>query len=339
VTINNPLNLPEIPEIIQQSQSDYDEIVKNIPELYRLSYEVSDSELPVSLMEGGFTLLLLDVMREIIAETQPEIIISTYPIYAAPLSALRKADDLTLSVISTVTDLVTVHHVWFNQGLTKLTGPTEAVRQMALEAGLQPEQVILTGIPVDPEIHELKQVHKSELRKALGWQANLAIVLVVGSPRVPSLMDILSEMDSSDLPIQFALVAGGNEELYQAFKSRQWEHPASNYDFVEFMLKLMRASDLIICKAGGLIVTESLASGLPLMLVHFLPGQEEGNVDYVLGHGAGAQCEEPEEAVQTLSHWLADDRVKLREIAKKAEEAGKAEAAFTIAQAAWELMT
>jgi 1,2-diacylglycerol 3-beta-galactosyltransferase len=75
------------------------------------------------------------------------------------------------------------------------------------------------------------------------------------------------------------------------------------------------------------------------MLVHFLPGQEEGNVDYVLGHGAGAQCEEPEEAVQTLSHWLADDRVKLREIAKKAEEAGKAEAAFTIAQAAWELMT
>jgi 1,2-diacylglycerol 3-beta-galactosyltransferase len=75
VTINNPLNLPEIPEIIQQSQSDYDEIVKNIPELYRLSYEVSDSELPVSLMEGGFTLLLLDVMREIIAETQPEIII------------------------------------------------------------------------------------------------------------------------------------------------------------------------------------------------------------------------------------------------------------------------
>lgn len=338
VTINNPLNHPNIPEIIQQSQSDYDEIVKNIPELYRLSYEVSDSELPVSLMEGGFTLLLLDVMRRIIAETQPELIISTYPIYAAPLSALRESDGLTIPVISTVTDLVTVHHVWFNQGLTKLTVPTDAVRQMALDAGLQPEQIILTGIPVDPEIHELKQVEKSELRKELGWQADLATLLVVGSPRVVSLKDILLKMDSSDHPIQFALVAGGNEDLYKEFKSTQWEHPASLYDFIEFMPKLMRASDLIACKAGGLIVTESLASGLPLMLVQFLPGQEEGNVDYVTGHGAGAHCEKPEEAVQTLSQWLGEDRAKLREIAKNAEKAGKAEAAFKIVEIAWGLI-
>ncbi len=338
VTIKNPLNHPEIPDFIRESQSDYDEIVKNMPELYKMGYEVSDSNLPVSLMEEGFTLLLLDVMREIIAETKPDFMITTYPIYPAPMSALRDADNLEIPTISTVTDLVTVHHVWFNKDLTLLTVPTEAVRQRALEAGLSPEQVILTGIPVDPEIHELKEISKSDLREELGWDTGLTTILVVGSPRVTSLMDILLEMDSSNHPFQFALVAGGNEQLFEKFKSTKWEHPASTYDFIDFMPKLMRASDMIVCKAGGLIVTESLASGLPLMLVHVLPGQEQGNVDYVLDHEAGALCETPQEALETLSCWLANAKTEIEEIAQHAEDAGQADAAFRIAERSWKLL-
>ena len=338
VTVNNPLNHPDIPDVIRQSQSDYDEIVKTIPELYRLGYEVSDAELPVSLMEEGFTLLLLDVMRQVVEETQPDIILTTYPIFAAPLSSLRDSDDIYTPTISTVTDLVTVHHVWFNRGLTRLTVPTEVVREKALGAGLRPEQVILTGIPVDPKIHELKQVDPADLRRELGWQADLTTLLVAGSPRVVSLMEILKEIDSSDLNIQFALVSGGDDALYEQFKTTQWKHPASVYGFIEFMPKIMRASDLIISKAGGLIVTESLGSGLPLMLVHVLPGQERGNVDYVLGHNAGAQCETPEDTLKTLTNWLANDLKALREIAENAESAGNADAAVRIAEIAWNLL-
>ncbi len=338
VTINNPLNHPDIPDFVQESQSDYDEIVKNIPELYRLGYEVSDSDLPVALMEEGFTLLLMDVMREVVADFKPNLILTTYPIYAAPLTALQKADNLATPIISTVTDLVTVHHVWFHEGLTLLTVPTQAVRKRALEAGLQTEQLALTGIPVDPAIQEFKNEAKVDVREDLDWELDPPTILVVGSPRVTSLMDILLEIDGSDHALQFALVAGGNDELYEQFKSADWEHSASVYNFIDFMPKLMRASDLIICKAGGLIVTESLASGLPLMLVHMLPGQERGNVDYVRDHGAGAFCKTPTEALNRLSQWLANDRAELRETAQKAEAIGSAEAAFKIAKTAWELI-
>jgi len=338
VTVHNPLNHPDIPDVIRQSQSDYDEIVKAIPELYRLSYEVSDSELPVSLMEEGFTLMLLDVMRQIMDERQPEIILTTYPIYAAPLSALQDSGELEAPTISTVTDLVTVHHVWFNKGLTRLTVPTEVVRQKALEAGLQPEQVVLTGIPVDPDIHNLKQRETPTVRKALGWAAETTTLLVAGSPRVVSLMDIMAAIDSSNLQIQFVLVAGGNEGLFNQFQNTNWKHPAKVYDFVDTMPKFMRASDLIMSKAGGLIVTESLASGLPLMLVHMLPGQERGNVDYVQDHDAGAYCETPEDVLETINHWLANDRQRLQELAANSATAGKANAAFEIAQMAWDLV-
>jgi 1,2-diacylglycerol 3-beta-galactosyltransferase len=337
-TVSNPLNHPDIPDVIRKSQSDYDEIIKAIPDLYRLSYKVSDSKLPVSLMEEGFTLMLLDVMRQIIDENQPDIILTTYPIYAAPLSELRDSGELEAPTLSTVTDLVTVHHVWFNKGLTRLTVPTEAVRQKALNAGLQPEQVVLTGIPVDPDIHNLKQREKSAVRKELGWAVDTTTLLVAGSPRVVSLMDILETIDSSNLQVQFILVAGGNEDLFKQFQNTNWKHPAKVYDFVDTMPKFMRASDLIMAKAGGLIVTESLASGLPLMIVHMLPGQEHGNVGFVKNHNAGTYCETPKDALETLTLWLAKDRQRLRKIAANSKSAGKAEAAFEIAQLAWDLV-
>ncbi|MFW5713269.1 MAG: MGDG synthase family glycosyltransferase [Brevefilum sp.] len=338
VTITNPLNHPDIPDFIRESQSDYDEFVKNFPELYKLGYEVSDSKLPVNLMEDGSTLLLLDVMRDIHAETDPDLVITTYPIYQAPLCALRDSDDLSIPFMATVTDLVTVHKVWFNTDITRLTVPTEAVRQRALEAGLTPEQIIITGIPVDPEIQELKSVSKPTIREELGWKPEITTLLVVGSPRVVSLMDILQKLDESDQVFQFALVAGGNDPLHEKFETTEWKHPNYVYNFIEFMPKLMRASDMIVCKAGGLIVTESLASGLPLMLVHVLPGQEQGNVAFVIDHNAGALCETPEEAYETFSGWLGDGRARLEEIAQNAEDAGRADAARKITEIAWDLI-
>ena len=83
------------------------------------------------------------------------------------------------------------------------------------------------------------------------------------------------------MPFQIAIITGGDDKLYKALQPIEWQHPTKIYDFVENMPAMMRAADLIACKAGGLIVTESLASGLPLLLIHALPGQEIGNADYV----------------------------------------------------------
>jgi len=81
VMINNPLNHPKVPSLIHDSQYDYDEIVKKLPELYKLGYRMSDATLPVTLMEGGFTILLVSVLRSILKETSPDLIILTYPMY------------------------------------------------------------------------------------------------------------------------------------------------------------------------------------------------------------------------------------------------------------------
>ena len=338
VSIENPFNHPDIPDFIRESQSNYDDIVKEMPEIYEFAYDISDSDFPVTLLEGGFTLLLFRVLREILKGFNPDLVITTYPIYPAPLSVISQVEDMSFPWITVVTDLVTVHHVWFNNNATICTVPTEAVKEIALDSGFKPEQIINTGIPVDPKISFLKQTKKEAVRRSLGWDQERRTLLVVGSPRVKSLMAIIQALDETSHDFQFALVAGGDDDLYHTFKEAKMAHPRKVYNFVDNLPEMMRASDMIICKAGGLIVTESLASGLPMMLVNMLPGQEEGNVDYVMEHKAGVYCDIPEEAKMTLEDWLDDEVGVLQKIAKNAEKIGRPNAAREIVTLAWNLL-
>jgi 1,2-diacylglycerol 3-beta-galactosyltransferase len=105
------------------------------------------------------------------------------------------------------------------------------------------------------------------------------------------------------------------------------------------MPTLMRASDFILCKAGGLIVSEALASGLPLVLVDVIPGQEMGNAKYVIEHGAGEKASDALAALEIIHHWLADDGALLSDRARSARRLGRPQAAFEIAECVWEIVT
>ena len=47
----------------------------------------------------------------------------------------------------------------------------------------------------------------------------------------------------------------------------------------------MSVSDLVITKPGGLTTTESLASGLPIIVINPIPGQEEENAEFLENKG------------------------------------------------------
>ncbi|MNL77894.1 Processive diacylglycerol beta-glucosyltransferase [compost metagenome] len=47
----------------------------------------------------------------------------------------------------------------------------------------------------------------------------------------------------------------------------------------------MSISDLVVTKPGGLTTTESLASGLPIVIINPIPGQEEENAEFLENKG------------------------------------------------------
>eukprot|EP00534_Pseudo-nitzschia_fraudulenta_P003438 CAMPEP_0201133172 /NCGR_PEP_ID=MMETSP0850-20130426/48106_1 /ASSEMBLY_ACC=CAM_ASM_000622 /TAXON_ID=183588 /ORGANISM="Pseudo-nitzschia fraudulenta, Strain WWA7" /LENGTH=687 /DNA_ID=CAMNT_0047403739 /DNA_START=109 /DNA_END=2172 /DNA_ORIENTATION=- len=101
--------------------------------------------------------------------------------------------------------------------------------------------------------------------------------------------------------------------------------------FVTNMAEYMVASDVLITKAGPGTISEAAALSLPVMLTSFLPGQEEGNVDYVVDGGFGAFCRDTDtQAVaEEVVLWL-NDELKLKEMSDAAKSLGHPYAARDI---------
>lgn len=336
VDIINPLDDKRTPMMLRDSQTDYDRIVRSVPELYKFGYEASDSSVPASLVESALVVMLFEVMRDVLKRYEPDVIVTTYPLYQAPLDAVFTITRHRIPLITVVTDLASVHRIWFNNAADLCLVPTETVRDLAVGAGLNPSQVKITGIPVHPDLISESR-SKAELRTELGLDPQRTTLLAVGSRRVDRLPETLNILNHSGLALQMIVVAGGDNELYQHFNETEWHVPTRVFNYVENMPNLMRAVDLIVCKAGGLIVTESLACGLPLVLVEAIPGQETGNADFVIRSGAGVMAQSAVEALENIYHWLEHDGTELASLAQNARRVGRPRAAFDVAAFAWEL--
>lgn len=334
VEVVNPLEDKLAPAFLRRSQTDYDRVVRQLPDLYKFGYQASDSTVPSAIAEGALTVVLFEVMRRVVQRHQPDAIVSTYPLYQAPLGAVYTISRRSVPLLTVVTDLASVHRLWFQESTDLCLVPTPRVRDLAVEAGLGPDRVRVTGIPVHPEFIREERA-PAALRAELVWQPDLTTLLAVGGRRVKHLNDILRALNHSGLPLQLALIAGGDDELHRRWERMEWHLPAHVYNFVENMPAMMRAADAILCKAGGLIITEALACGLPLLLADVIPGQETGNADYVIESGAGELARQPVDALESLHHWLARGGELLTRRAACSRRLGRPRAAYEVADLAW----
>jgi 1,2-diacylglycerol 3-beta-galactosyltransferase len=305
-----------------------------MPDLYKLGYQVSDHSAASNLIESAMTLLLFNLLRDVVRQHQPDVIVCTYPLYPAILSAIFNNENLNIPIITVVTDLATVHNLWFSTRADLCLVPTQTVYDLAVEAGLAPEKVKITGIPVHPELAKGKR-DQASIRLKLGWAPDLFTVLAVGSKRVENLYESLHALNHSGLPLQLAIIAGGDEDLYHRFEETEWHQEAHLYNFVTNMATLMRAADCVIGKAGGLTVTETLACGLPIILINLIPGQETGNADYVVNGNAGDLARDPMEVLEVMCHWLEREGELYKARSQNARSLGRPRAAYDVAELIW----
>lgn len=330
VDIVNPLEDKHTPALLRDSQADYDKLVRKAPELYRLGYDASDTTVTSLILESAVTVMLFEVMRETLRKFRPHAIFSTYPLYQAPLAAVFSVFKTYVPLLAVVTDLVSVHRMWFNSNVDNLLVPTHIVEDLAIEAGVAADKIKITGIPVHPMIAEEHRPAR-EIRSELGWQMETLTILAVGSKRVDGLMEMLQVINHFGAPLQLVVVCGKDEEMYRELHQVTWHIPVHLYEFTNKMPTFMHAADLVVCKAGGLIVTESLACGLPMLLVDVIPGQEMGNMEFVVENGAGQLVENPIQMLEAMAHLTMKNRQLLAQQAAQARGLGRPLAAYEAA--------
>ena len=76
----------------------------------------------------------------------------------------------------------------------------------------------------------------------------------------------------------------------------------------------MEAADIIVTKAGPGTISESFIAGLPIIMYSRMPGQEDGNVEYVVREGAGIWAPQPEQVVEAIRVWLLNPELRQKAV-------------------------
>jgi 1,2-diacylglycerol 3-beta-galactosyltransferase len=142
---------------------------------------------------------------------------------------------------------------------------------------------------------------------------------------------------ASGLDLGLAIVTGRNRRLKEHLERLDWPVPAHIYGFTHEMPDFMRAADVLVTKAGPGTIAEALNAGLPIILYAKLPGQEDGNVSFVVEENLGVWAPSPAKVVEELAQWVRDPHLR-EEYAANCRRAARPEAAREIARAIGEIL-
>ncbi|KAJ6699852.1 MONOGALACTOSYLDIACYLGLYCEROL SYNTHASE [Salix purpurea] len=127
---------------------------------------------------------------------------------------------------------------------------------------------------------------------------------------------------------------GGGEGMGPVLKStlesHEWTIPVKVRGFETQMEKWMGACDCIITKAGPGTIAEALIRGLPIILNDYIPGQEKGNVPYVVDNGAGVFTRSPNETAKIVTEWFCTKTDERERMSENALKVAQPEAVFDI---------
>ncbi|MBN1145771.1 MAG: galactosyldiacylglycerol synthase [Anaerolineales bacterium] len=279
----------------------YPKIVR-LPQAWGLGYRLSDGRRRTRLISGGAWPYVRRAIRRLIATHPSDLIVSMHPLMNG--TVLRALGKQHPAFITVVTDMVTAHAFWYSRQVDLCLVPTEEARQRALSLGLRPEQVQVVGLPVAERF--CRPIgDRNALRARFGWPQDRALILLVGGGEgMGPLEQVACAISSARLPVSLVVITGRNQQLKQRLESRRWPMPTYIYGFVREMPDFMRAADILVTKAGPGTISEALIAGLPMALYSRLPGQEDGNVSYVVSHAAGVWAPKTEQVVAAIQDWL-----------------------------------
>jgi len=312
----------------------YPDMVK-APHLWGLSFKMSDGRRRARAITASMWPYVGRAARAIVRDHPADLVVTVHPL--ATTVILKAMGRNRPPFITVVTDMVTSHALWFDQRSDLTLVPTETARQRAIEFTMPPEKVYVVGQPV-AQRYCVPVGDKKVVRKKLGWEQDKTIILLVGGgDGMGPLGKTARAIAISGLDVSLAIVTGRNHRLKAHLESHDWPVPVHIYGFTHELPDFMRAADVLVTKAGPGTIAEALNAGLPMILYARLPGQEDGNVTFVVDEQVGVWAPQPKRVVQTLQEWVQNPEIRLK-YAENCRRAARPDAARQIAHAIGEIL-
>ncbi len=331
--------LDHTPPPLNRAPMGYRFLVDDLPWLYKFIYAVGENPQTTEPLLATASRLLSRPISRVIRQYSPDLILSVHPLMQCIPWRVLKRMKRDIPFVTVVTDLINVHPVWYDRNVTLCFVPSQAAYNLALKAGLQPEQLRLHGLPIRPAFGR-PQRPKAEIRRELGMLPDAPAVLIVsggeGMGRIGEVAQAVDQRLAVDgqgrgKPAgQQVVVCGRNQRLEEDLRAWPWSIPTLVKGYVNNIWDWMAACDCVISKAGPGTIAEALALGLPVLVVGYIPGQETANVLYVLKNGVGVYNDDPRQVAEIISGWFGPERDVMAQFAERARHLGRSNATSQI---------
>jgi 1,2-diacylglycerol 3-beta-galactosyltransferase len=300
-----------------------------VPNLWELGYKLSDGKYRSRLVHEVLWPYIRKAAKDLVIEHPCDMFVSVHPIINTPVLRILGSEHAPYVIV--ITDMVSTHAFWYNNTATLTFAPTEEAKQRGLEIGMDEDRIEVVGQPIsDQYCHPTAP--KAQLRAKLGWPKTTPVVLMVGGGEgMGPIEEVVRAVDAAHLDLMMVVIAGRNESLQQNLIAKPLMGVHQVLGFVETMPDLMNAADIIVTKAGPGTISEAFTAGLPIILYTRMPGQEEGNVDYVVDKGAGVWAPKPADVVAALTDWVENPIVR-QGVAEISKSLARPDASKTLAQ-------
>lgn len=288
------------PRIASVLKNLYQQAITHFPSGWRLVYRLLEK----SDMESQDSAWLAPMVRGLqkkIEALQPRLIVSTYPLYATLLDALRKQGPVP-PLATIITDSITVHRVWINQPSDLYCVADTETLQVMETLGIPREKVRVTGFPVSLQFIEPlpPTAHRPGVQRILYLPSTTA-------RRVAATLEALRPLLESGVRLTLP-VGKHRSRLYhvlRTFTDSLKDDPVEIIGWTDRIPEFLRTHDVVICKAGGAILHEVLAARIPAVIDYVVPGQEEGNAEFLVANHGGIRTDSARESAEAVARILA----------------------------------
>ncbi|MBQ5832769.1 MAG: hypothetical protein IIW43_04755 [Selenomonadales bacterium] len=283
-------------------------ILAHCPHLYRRAYRLGNEKRGSSLLLKLVTMIMKKKLLADIRAYQPDIIVCTHATPTMAAGMLAEEGLIDVPVVAVVTDYV-VHRAWMHRGVTRYFVAHEGLAERLGAFGFA-GRAIVSGIPV-----------RCGFRPREGVRSKRRILVMGGGFGLVALAPILRAVGRMDEPTTLHIIAGSEAKKRKAQQmAKEYPYPIIIEGHSHMVDEAMRQASLLITKAGGVSVAESLAIGVPLILFGSLAGQEEANTEFLVSCGVALTANDEDGLYQNIRAVFGDENgVRSSMLAKQAK--------------------
>ena len=300
-------------------RSAYELTMRAAPALYGIGYDLLVRHPRIAELCKRVTAVRLGrALAPLLAAERPDLVVSTYPMISGGLAWLRRTGRLPARAVAVVTD-VAVHPYWvwpeLDETWTLLPSSRDQARALAPGADVR-----VAAAPVDAR---LRPGDREQARAVLGLRPDALVVLVTGgSLGFGGLGRVTAAVLAAGEGVQAVVLCGHNDRLRTRLLARRL--PAERLvvrGWTDRVAEHITAADLVLTTAGGMIATESLAVGRPVLFAAPVPGHGRAGAEMTAAAGLALVCPTPADVTAAVRRLVADPG-ELARLARAAAEFG-----------------